>query len=282
MQEHVAVPGARLWTATSGRGVPLVLCHGGPGLSDNLGPLAGLLDDVALVHRYDQRGGGRSSAAGPFDVATFVADLEALRTHWGHERWIVGGHSWGAVLALLYALEHPDRVLGVVSVSGTGVRWGWQAATRTHRLERLTAAERQELQALEAALGTGDPAARARVLRLMWTTDFADRATADAVLDAGPLYAFPRADAVFRAVSADQRRILDAGLEERIRALPAPLLAVHGAADSDPARAERLAALAPRGRFVLLPGCGHSPWLERPDAVAAALRPFVAGRAADA
>ncbi|MGX6449102.1 alpha/beta fold hydrolase, partial [Patulibacter sp. S7RM1-6] len=276
MEETIRVPGARLWTATSGAGVPLVLCHGGPGLSDNLGPLAALLDDVARVHRYDQRGAGRSSVGGPFDVATSVADLDALRAHWGHERWVVGGHSWGATLALLYALTHPERTLGVAYLSGTGVRWGWQAATRAHRLARLTPAEREELAALEARLREDDAEARARFHRLIWTTDFARRATADAVLDAAPLYAFPRADAVFRALSADLRRTMDAGLEERVRTLVPPLLALHGTEDSDPARAERVAALAPRGRYAPLAGCGHSPWLERPKAVGAALRAFLA------
>ena len=116
------MPGAALWTASQGAGVPLVLCHGGPGLSDNLGPVAGMVDDVALVHRYDQRGAGRSRSNGPFEVASLVADLDALRAHRRHDRWVVGGHSWGANLALFYALAHPDRTLGVVYHAGTGLR----------------------------------------------------------------------------------------------------------------------------------------------------------------
>jgi proline iminopeptidase len=63
--ELVAVPGATLWTASQGAGIPLVLCHGGPGLSDNLGPIADMVDDIALAHRYDQRGAGRSPSHGP-------------------------------------------------------------------------------------------------------------------------------------------------------------------------------------------------------------------------
>ncbi|HJS95420.1 MAG TPA: alpha/beta fold hydrolase [Solirubrobacteraceae bacterium] len=109
----VEVEGASLWTETQGAGVPLVLCHGGPGLSDNLQPVAARVDDLARVHRYDQRGSGRSRSAGPFDVASFVADLDALRRHWGHERWLVGGHSWGANLALCYAVTHPHRTIAV-------------------------------------------------------------------------------------------------------------------------------------------------------------------------
>src|SRR5207247_977878 len=39
-----------------------------------------------------------------------VADLEALRGHWELDRLTVIGYSWGGLLALLYALEHPDRI----------------------------------------------------------------------------------------------------------------------------------------------------------------------------
>jgi proline iminopeptidase len=240
--------------------VPLVLCHGGPGLSDNLGPVAALVADVALVHRYDQRGAGRSSRAGPLDVATFIADLEALRAHWGHERWVVGGHSWGANLALLYALAHPERTLGVVYLAGPGLRWGWQEETRRRRLARLTEAERAELAQLEPA--------SARFAQLMWSTDFADRRRAPEQ----PLYAFPRNDEVFDAVTRSHRAVLDAGVDAG--ALAAPLLVVHGAHDG-PERARAVAEQAPRGRYVELRDSGHSPWLEEPDELGRALREFL-------
>jgi proline iminopeptidase len=87
--EEVEVPGATLWTVSQGAGLPVVLCHGGPGLSDNLAPVAEMVEDIALVHRYDQRASGRSRSDGPFDVPSFVADLEGLRRHWDHERWVV-------------------------------------------------------------------------------------------------------------------------------------------------------------------------------------------------
>jgi proline iminopeptidase len=195
--EQVQVPGATLWTISGGAGLPAVLCHGGPGLSDNLGPVAAMVEDLALVHRYDQRGSGRSRSSGPFDVDSFVADLEALRRHWNHEKWLVGGHSWGAKLALFYALRHPDRTLAVIYLAGTGLRWGWQEDAQRRRLARLTEDERAELAHLQERILGGDADATERFLRLMWTTDFADRASAR-VLDRQPLYEFPRDEAVFR------------------------------------------------------------------------------------
>jgi proline iminopeptidase len=80
-EQLVELPdGAKLWTATSGGGPPVVCCHGGPGLWDYLADLAALLDDSHLMVRFDQRGCGRSTGAdGPFTLAQAVADLEQLR-----------------------------------------------------------------------------------------------------------------------------------------------------------------------------------------------------------
>lgn len=126
----IAVNGADLWTAEQGVGPPLLLCTGGAGLCDYLGPVAATVDDLAHVYRFDPRGCGRSSVTPPYDVPTLLADLEAVRIVLGHERWIVGGHSFGADLALAYALEYPDRVRALIYISGTGVQDDrqWHAA----------------------------------------------------------------------------------------------------------------------------------------------------------
>lgn len=89
---------------------------GVPGLNDNLAPVASMVEDRAAVHRFDQRGSGRSTGSAPFVVSDLIEGLEALRVHWRHESWIVGGHSWGGWLAFLYALAHPDRVSGLIGI----------------------------------------------------------------------------------------------------------------------------------------------------------------------
>ncbi|MEV4539398.1 hypothetical protein AB0J82_37055 [Asanoa sp. NPDC049518] len=54
--------GALLRTGTSGTGIPpVVMLHGGPGVPDHIAPLADLIGDLCVVHRYDQRGTGGSS-----------------------------------------------------------------------------------------------------------------------------------------------------------------------------------------------------------------------------
>ncbi|MFO1372959.1 MAG: alpha/beta fold hydrolase [Candidatus Competibacteraceae bacterium] len=117
-ETFVTSDGVRLWTIVQGSGVPIVLCNGGPGCCDYLAPLAAMLNDLAQVIRFEARGCGRSDQVPPYTVATCLADLEAIRQHYRVERWIVTGHSWGADLALAYALGYPERVHGFVCISG--------------------------------------------------------------------------------------------------------------------------------------------------------------------
>jgi proline iminopeptidase len=127
-ERFVEVDGAKLWTSRQGEGFPVLLSSGGPGCCDYLAPVAGLMDDLTEVLRWEQRGCGRSEAVEPYDLARCLADLEGLRKTFGLERWIIGGHSWGANLALIYALEYPEHTAAVIHLSGTSFDEDWKAA----------------------------------------------------------------------------------------------------------------------------------------------------------
>jgi len=63
---------------------------------------------------------------------------------------------------------------------------------------------------------------------------------------------------------------------ERLPELDLPVLLLAGALDAKYVEAgERMASLLPNGTFAAIPGAGHAPQLENPDAVAAALREFL-------
>lgn len=131
-EQIVALSGTRLWLSERGAGRPVMLLNGGPGCCDYLEPVAMLIDDLAHVYRMEPRGCGRSSPDGPFDLATQLNDLDAIRQFLGHERWVVGGHSWGAFMALAYALEFPERTDAIMYLSGSGVQndRDWHTAYR--------------------------------------------------------------------------------------------------------------------------------------------------------
>jgi proline iminopeptidase len=118
----INVNGAELWAADSEVGYPVLLTPGGPGCCDYLGPVSALIEDAARVIRWEPRGCGQSSQDGPYDLMTTLADMDAIRASYGFERWVVGGHSHGAFLALAYALEYPERVDGIIYLAGIGIQ----------------------------------------------------------------------------------------------------------------------------------------------------------------
>ena len=109
------------WFARRGTGLPLALLPGGPGMAaDYLEPVADLVSDAFDLILIDPPGCGRSPVLDPPGIEPLIAAIDSVRATLGIERWIVGGHSFGADLALAYALEHPDRTSGVVAISPTG------------------------------------------------------------------------------------------------------------------------------------------------------------------
>ena len=75
------------------------------------------LKQVAHPVLLELLGHGRSPAPEdpePYAVASYIAAFEKIRTELGAERWVVCGQSFGAGLAIQYAIERPDRVMGVI------------------------------------------------------------------------------------------------------------------------------------------------------------------------
>ena len=274
--------GARLWSTgpDSIAAVPLVLSHGGPGLWDEGGDVvAAMLEGVASVVRWDQRGGGRSTdAPTTFSIARFVADLDAVREAWGFDRCVVAGHSWGAGLSLRHAIAHPERVEALVYVSGTDLGWRstHRATYRTERLVRL-GADRPRWEELEPLVDAGElpDDLQDEFALLAASTDFAtdDRDEAKALARRFGWWRVPIAFDVNRAVHADSHAEDEAGLRAACAGLDVPALIVHGLEDPRPAAGpQELAATLPDATFVGLPGVGHSPWAEHPDLLERELR----------
>lgn len=269
--------GCGLWTATTGAGDGVLLCHGGPGMWDYLGLVAEMLDENFTVHRWDQRGSGRSERRGPFTVERFVDDIEALRRHFGHERWIVGGHSWGAALGLQYALRYPQRTRALIYVSGTGTGRAWREAYRRNREQRLLGADLLDRWST-LLLATRNEDEDREYCLLTWMTDFIDpvqgRRHAEHLLEDGFLPSFD----VNRALSAELANMDEQHVLARCATLSLPALVVHGADDPRPASAvDSLVAALPDAGLAIIPHAGHLPWLEQPEAMRAVVREFCLG-----
>lgn len=98
-------------------GIPVLVLHGGPGGGCSPAMRRYFDPTVYRVILFDQRGCGRSRPhASVIQNTTWhlVEDIETIRKTLNIDRFILFGGSWGATLALVYAVTHPDRAIHLV------------------------------------------------------------------------------------------------------------------------------------------------------------------------
>lgn len=241
----------RLWTAETGHGEPLIMCHGGPGLWDMSGSLAARLAERLTVIRWDQRGCGRSERRGPYSVPRSAADLDAVLGQ--RARAALFGHSWGATLALRYALDHPDRVSTLVYVSGTGLGWTWREPFGRAISAKLAPHQAQ----LEELRARGEDR---EVAILQWSADFSDgREREHAEEMAAPWFGINQ-DCYTEIWTELQRTWHEDELIAECRGLEVPVLIIDGERDLRPRWAvDSLERALPDVRRVVLPRCRPYP-----------------------
>jgi pimeloyl-ACP methyl ester carboxylesterase len=112
----VEVDGANLHLVMKGKGRPVVLIHGNPGSCQDWSRLYAPIASRYRAIAFDRPGHGHSDRPNhrPITVEVQAEMLNAALTHLQIERPIVVGHSWGGSLALVYALQYPEAISGVV------------------------------------------------------------------------------------------------------------------------------------------------------------------------
>jgi proline iminopeptidase len=266
------VRGVILFERIVGSGPETVVLHGGPGAHhDYLLPGFDLLARGRTLVYYDQRGGGRSSVSRetPVGWREQVADLEALRDAWGLEQLTIAGYSWGGLLALLYAIEHPGRIDHLALVSPAPMSRSAREQFERRLAERSQAPDiteaRRALQ--EGPLRTADPEGyRRRAFELSVAGYFHDWTRAPEMTP-------------FRITGRTQQAVWDSlgdyDLRPRLSGLTVPALVVHGEDDPIPIETAEATAGVLGAPLRRVARCGHVPYVEQPEAFVAALDDFL-------
>lgn len=255
---------ATLHIETAGAGPSLVLLHGWAMHSGVWGPLAHELATRFRVHAVDLPGHGKSAA---IKVGTLADMTASVRAPFAAERdpLIVIGWSLGAMVALQWAATDAARVQKLALIAATPrftATDDWPCAMSPQAIARFG----DELRvSYKLAI------VRFLSLQLQGTA----RGRASLALLRRSL--FERAHAPCAVMVETLAMMAAADLRASVREVAQPTLVIAG--DSDrlvpPAASEWLARALPNGRFVLVEGAAHVPFLSHPAAFAEPLAQFL-------
>ncbi|WP_225030073.1 alpha/beta fold hydrolase [Xinfangfangia pollutisoli] len=237
-----AVNGIEMYYATYGAGDPVLLIHGGLGHADIWANQVRDLMADHLVIVADSRGHGRSTRTeAPFGYDLMASDYLALLDHLKIDKVDLVGWSDGGIIGLDIAMTHPERLDHLFAQAANITTDGVNPAVAT-----------------DAVFGSYIGGMATDYARLSPTPD-----------------QFESFVAQISEMWASQPNWTDA----QVAAITVPTAIVVGDHDEAilPAHSQKIAALIPGAKLVILPDASHFAMLQAPEDYTAAVRAFIDG-----
>ena len=260
-----------------GDALPVIAVNGGPGLSHAYMMVNDLWQQVGrdrLTILYDQRGTGASkrvAMGAPQTMDAQVADLEAVRGHFGIEKVALVGDSYGGFLVMAYAAAHPEHVAKLVLSDSPPPSF----KTMVHLLPQTFPDIEEEDEAEAKKLGEDSDAAAQAGLRNHFRMIFYSPEKRDEYMaKMGDLGYEP---AVARGVGQSAEAL---DLTEAVKGFHFPVLVITGRYDMNvaPVNAWKMAHAIAGAKIVFFEKSGHLPAYEEPDKYRSVLGEFLNGR----
>jgi len=258
---------------------PLIIIHGGPGLSSGyLEPLEELETNRAVIF-YDQRGSGRSKgeiSENSLSIQAQLTDIESIRKFLSAERISILGHSWGGFLAMHYAISYPDRIEKLILSNSMPASSDdsllffaeYQKKTKPYKdaidaIVKSKAFEEKEPKAVEAYYKT---VFQAYCYRPEMAEKLSLEMSHDACIHGAKTFDIIRQSVLMKPYN----------LFPSLEALDCETLIIHGSDDLIPYRtAQKIHQIIKGSSLCLLNECGHFPFIEKKEEYFEVIKKFL-------
>ncbi len=245
-------------------------------MPDYLEEIAKLVPGRRVV-TYDQRGTGGSTATnGDYSTDAHVADLEQLREHLGAEHLHLFGHSWGGMLAQLYATAHLSSVASLFLCSPTpGVGTDWVAMERDVMAysKKQCSSGAFAMMGLRSLLGR-IPRLGQRSLQKMYAQVWLNYQNPDNALPADESLLEGIGQKTTFATRAAAVSLPTDFLDSVLPQATFPFFVMFGENDIYGQHTQLVVKRYPNATVETWPDCGHLPWLDAPTRFENQLKSF--------
>lgn len=278
----VSIKDGNLFYRTIGKGAPIIVLHGGPGLSHDIFlPQLEKLAENHMVVFYDQRGSGKSLETKldeeHINIHQFVEDLDILRKSLGFDKFILMGHSWGGLLGMQYAIEYQEHLSGLILLNSAPADSKGQQAF----LEEFGLRTKNILQELKPFFVYEDfKELNASQISYLYRKLFSVYIyNPDKVKDLSLNFNISSAQSGFKTLEVMSRTSWlqpNTDLFPGLKKLNVPTFILHGKQDIVPAwTAQEIKDAIPGSKIVILDHCDHFPYIEQPTQFFAELDAFL-------
>ena len=263
---------------------PVVICHGGPGAAhDYTEPIANLSRYGRGCVLYDQVGCGNSThlpdaPAEFWTVQLFKDELVDLTRELGiAARYAVVGQSWGGMLALEHALDHPAGLRAIVVADSPASIPLWVA--EANRLREDLPPDVQEALTRHEADGTTDTPEYEEAVRVFYDRhlcrvpwpDYVERSFAQMAEDP-TVYHTMNGPSEFHCIGS----LKTWDITDRLHEIDVPTFLVSGRYDeATPHIVEQIHERIPGAQWQLFEESSHMPHVEEPEAFLDAVEGFL-------
>jgi len=260
----------KVWYRIVGKGtqIPLLVLHGGPGVSsDYLRPMDALGKDRKVIY-YDQLGSGRSDTIKDTALMTvdfYVEELHQVVQKLGVKEFYLYGQSWGSALAISYYLKHPEGIKALIFSSPVLSTKLWirdsekLIATLPDSLQQAIHIneQRQTYDHPDYLNAVNYYYQRYVVRKTPWSEDLQTSFSA-----VGPAYAYMWGPSEFTATG--ELKTFDC--TSRLHEVAVPTLFLTGEFDEAlPTTVQYYQSLVPRAKFTLIHGAAHVTMHDNPE-----------------
>jgi len=276
----LAVNDTSLYYHAIGKGEPVIIIHGGPVLDQSY--MIDHFKELSKTHRlifFDQRACGKSTVdvdTSSMTMKNLIEDIEQLRQKLGLDNVHILGHSWGGMLAAQYAIEYPLKVKSLVLCDAMPPSFRMRNEEEQVIAKRTSSYDSLLEDQIKSQEGFKNKEVKwvDSLMKVAFKSQFYDTAKLTALKIKLPQDYFKRSR-IFEHIGPE---LFSFDITTQLEKIIAPTLIIYG--DQEPAT-EISAPVYKSGiansQLVVIPNCGHFPFIEQKVRFNSAVESFWVG-----